>query len=189
MEEKKFLKQKLIQHIFFNIVIFLGFFLMFGLIMFVMIKHTIYANVDKTLYETRMQIVETDRVMRENNRLIPESDILFFRGKFQEYWNQFELGRRINPNIILIYRDANGNLVDNEFGRLSEYANEIEFNQKELDKVYEQSIGKMFFYRGINFEITNLSGGVKYVQLLINVDTEKITVDETVQEILKSKKS
>ena len=48
MEEKKFLKQKLIQHIFFNIVIFLGFFLMFGLIMFVMIKHTIYANVDKT---------------------------------------------------------------------------------------------------------------------------------------------
>lgn len=177
MEEKKFLKQKLIQHIFFNIVIFLGFFLMFGLIMFVMIKHTIYANVDKTLYETRMQIVETDRVMRENNRLIPESDILFFRGKFQEYWNQFELGRRINPNIILIYRDANGNLVDNEFGRLSEYANEIEFNQKELDKVYEQSIGKMFFYRGINFEITNLSGGVKYVQLLINVDTEKSLVN------------
>lgn len=177
MEEKKFLKQKLIQHIFFNIVIFLGFFLMFGLIMFVMIKHTIYANVDKTLYETRMQIVETDRVMRENNRLIPESDILFFRGKFQEYWNQFELGRRINPNIILIYRDANGNLVDNEFGRLSEYANEIDFDQKELDKVYEQSIGKMFFYRGINFEITNLSDGVKYVQLLINVDTEKSLVN------------
>ena len=177
MEEKKFLKQKLIQHIFFNIVIFLGFFLMFGLIMFVMIKHTIYANVDKTLYETRMQIVETDRVMRENNRLIPESDILFFRGKFQEYWNQFELGRRINPNIILIYRDANGNLVDNEFGRLSEYANEIDFDKKELDKVYEQSIGKMFFYRGINFEITNLSDGVKYVQLLINVDTEKSLVN------------
>ena len=177
MEEKKFLKQKLIQHIFFNIVIFLGFFLMFGLIMFVMIKHTIYANVDKTLYETRMQIVETDRVMRENNRLIPESDILFFRGKFQEYWNQFELGRRINPNIILIYRDANGNLVDNEFGRLSECANEIDFDKKELDKVYEQSIGKMFFYRGINFEITNLSDGVKYVQLLINVDTEKSLVN------------
>ena len=177
MEEKKFLKQKLIQHIFFNIVIFLGFFLMFGLIMFVMIKHTIYANVDKTLYETRMQIVETDRMMRENNRLIPESDILFFRGKFQEYWNQFELGRRINPNIILIYRDANGNLVDNEFGRLSEYANEIDFDKKELDKVYEQSIGKMFFYRGINFEITNLSDGVKYVQLLINVDTEKSLVN------------
>lgn len=177
MEEKKFLKQKLIQHIFFNIVIFLGFFLMFGLIMFVMIKHTIYANVDKTLYETRMQIVETDRVMRENNRLIPESDILFFRGKFQEYWNQFELGRRINPNIILIYRDANGNLVDNEFGRLSEYANEIDFDKKDLDKVYEQSIGKMFFYRGINFEITNLSDGVKYVQLLINVDTEKSLVN------------
>ena len=177
MEEKKFLKQKLIQHIFFNIVIFLGFFLMFGLIMFVMIKHTIYANVDKTLYETRMQIVETDRVMRENNRLISESDILFFRGKFQEYWNQFELGRRINPNIILIYRDANGNLVDNEFGRLSEYANEIDFDKKELDKVYEQSIGKMFFYRGINFEITNLSDGVKYVQLLINVDTEKSLVN------------
>lgn len=177
MEEKKFLKQKLIQHIFFNIVIFLGFFLMFGLIMFVMIKHTIYANVDKTLYETRMQIVETDRVMRENNRLIPESDILFFRGKFQEYWNQFELGRRINPNIILIYRDANGNLVDNEFGRLSEYANEIDFDKKELDKVYEQSIGKMFSYRGINFEITNLSDGVKYVQLLINVDTEKSLVN------------
>ena len=177
MEEKKFLKQKLIQHIFFNIAIFLGFFLMFGLIMFVMIKHTIYANVDKTLYETRMQIVETDRVMRENNRLIPESDILFFRGKFQEYWNQFELGRRINPNIILIYRDANGNLVDNEFGRLSEYANEIDFDKKELDKVYEQSIGKMFFYRGINFEITNLSDGVKYVQLLINVDTEKSLVN------------
>lgn len=177
MEEKKFLKHKLIQHIFYNIVIFLGFFLMFGLIMFVMIKHTIYASVDKTLYETRMQIVETDRVIRENNRLIPESDILFFRGKFQEYWNQFELGRRINPNIILIYRDANGNLVDNEFGRLSEYANEIDFDQKELDKVYEQSIGKMFFYRGINFEITNLSDGVKYVQLLINVDTEKSLVN------------
>lgn len=175
MEEKDGLKFKLIKLIVSNILILLTMFLIFGLFIFFMVKNSIYTTVDKELYDTKNQILEIDKMFSISNQKRPSGELQFFRNALKEYRDYAITKNPINPNVIMILRDANGNIVSDEFGRYYNYSEEIDFDMKNLDKVYDEEIAKEFFYRGINFEISTIpENSGKYVQLLINVDSERM---------------
>ena len=175
MEEKDGLKVKLFKLIISNILILLFMFLIFGLFIFFMVRNSVYTTVDKELYETRNQIIEIDMMFNGSKNKIPEEGIPFLRNELKEYRDYSIARNAINPNVIMILRDNKGNIVTDEFDRFFSYSEEIDFDIKNLDKIYDEEIANEFFYRGINFEISTIpeSSG-KYVQLLINVDSERI---------------
>lgn len=174
MEEKEELKGRLLKLIISNVLIILIMFLIFGLFIFLMVKNTVYTTVDKELYETRRQVMEIDNAIFKSNIQIKSEDFLFFRNIVKDY-SDFVGGKNlVNPNITIIFRDENGNIISGEIGRLAEYQEEIDFNSKNLDKIYDEEISNKFYYRGINFKISSqLEGNVRYAQLLINVDSER----------------
>lgn len=174
MEEREELKVRLLKLIISNVLIILTMFLIFGLFIFLMVKSTIYTTVDKELYETKTYILEIDSAVLKNNKPIKSEEYLFFRDVVKDY-RDFVGGKNlVNPNITIIFRDENGKIINSEIGRLSEYQDEIDFSSKNLDKIYDEEISNKFYYRGINFKISSqLSNNAKYVQLLINVDSER----------------
>lgn len=174
MEEKEELKGRLLKLVISNVLIILTMFLIFGLFIFLMVKNTVYTTVDKELYETRRQVMEIDSAILKSDRPIKSEDFLFFRDIVKDY-RDFVGGKTlVNPNIIIILRDEDGKIISGEIGRLAEYQEEIDFNSKNLDKIYDEEISNKFYYRGINFKISSqLGNNAKYVQLLINVDSER----------------
>ena len=175
MEEKDGLRFKLIKLIVSNILILLTMFTIFGLFIFFMVSNSIYATVDKELYDTRSQILEIDKMFERTNKNRPAGEFQFFRTALKEYRDYAITKNPINPNIIMILRDESGNIVGDEFDRFYNYSNEIDFDKRNLDKVYDEEIAKEYFYRGINFEISTIpENSGKYVQLLINVDSERM---------------
>lgn len=175
MEEKDGLKFKLFKLIISNILILLTMFAIFGLFIFVMVSNSIYTTVDKELYDARNQILEIDNMFAKSNKNRPAGEFQFFRDALKEYRDYAITRNAINPNVIMILRDTNGNIVSDEFDRFYNYSDDIDFNIKNLDKIYDEEIAKKFYYRGINFEISTIpENSGKYVQLLINVDSERM---------------
>ena len=178
MEEKDGLKFRLFKLIISNILILITMFAIFGLFIFIMISNSIYTTVDKELYDTRSQILEIDNIFVTSNQNRDWGEIQFFRNALKEYRDYAITKNAINPNVIMILRDKNGNIVSDEFGRFYNYSEDIDFDVENLDKIYEEEIEKKFFYRGINFEISTIpENSGKYVQLLINVDSERLLLN------------
>lgn len=179
MKEKEELNLKLFKHIAYNICIFMSIFIVFGLLVFSMVRTNIYSNVDKELYEGKRKILEFEELDVDfilNSRII-KSEI---KGLFEEDGiNVYSITKKIvNPNIIVVVRDENGEIVNEDIGRLSEYADELEFDIKNMDTIYEISIDGEYPYRGLNFIVEgNEYTPNRYVQLLINIDSEKSLVD------------
>lgn len=175
MEEKDGLKFRLFKLIVSNILILLTMFTIFGLFIFFMVSNSVYTTVDKELYETKAQIVDLDNAIMKSNKNRPAGELQFFRNAIKEYRDSAITKNGINPNVIMILRDKEGIIVNEGFGRLYDYSEEIEFDIANLDKIYDEEIANEFFYRGINFEISTIpENSGKYVQLLINVDSERL---------------
>ncbi len=179
MKEKEELNLKLFKHIAYNICIFMSIFIVFGLLVFSMVRTNIYANVDKELYEGKRKILEFEELDVDfilNSRIIKSQ----IKGLFEEEGiNVYSITKKIvNPNIIVVVRDEEGKIVNKDIGRLSEYVDELEFDIKNMDTIYEISIDGEYPYRGLNFIVEgNEYTPNRYVQLLINIDSEKSLVD------------
>lgn len=188
MKEKDELKFKLIKHIIYNIIVFIVIFLIFGLFVFIMVRNIIYSNVDNELYKSQNQILEM-RTIRDEI-----SDSMFFReydksiGSFNiiEQARDINLLRRIvNPDVNVIIRDNEGKIVAEEMGRIEEYSDEISFNKNNLDKIYELTIAKYYHYRAINVYLNDVNPQEsRYIQLLINVDSERNLVNNYIKVLL-----
>ena len=172
MEEKDKLKIKLFKLIVYNIIIFIAIFIFFGLFVFFMIRNNIYRSVDNELYESRLEVLETEGKSNFfiNSGLFNQNNYIFFGDTSSSSYSIASI--LSNPNIFVIVRDMEGKIISDNLGRLGNYVNEISFSDKNLDKTYELSVLNEYDYRGINFIIPGINEE-QYVQLLINIDSEK----------------
>lgn len=178
MEEKEQVRLKFFKHIIYNIYVFMIIFIVFGLFVFFMVQDTIYENVDNELYESERKILELENL--SVNTILGTKE---FRNQIEDILqsnlNVYYITKRIvNPNVVVVVRDLDGEIINDDLGRLSEYTSEINFDKENLDKIYELTIENEFPYRGINFLLEgNDSQEDRYIQLLINVDGEKDLVN------------
>ncbi len=182
MEEKDKLKLKLFKHIIYNLGIFISIFIVFGLFLFFMIRNNIYSGVDKELYESKNLILDSNNLkinfFINSGMLGNNENFVIFQDSINENSDYSITRKIINPNIIVIIRDINGNILSENLGRLEDYIDELTFNEKNMDKIYETSIENKYYYRAINFLVLGNSQEYnKYVQLLINVDSERNLVN------------
>lgn len=179
MIEKDELRLKLYKHILYNIAVFMIIFIVFGLFVFIMVSNTVYKNVDDELYKSKTRILELEE-FQINNIL----DSITLNNEIRNIFKDENISvnyitrKIINPNITVIVRDSAGNIINKDLGRLSEYSDDLYFNSNNLNKIYELIVGSEYPYRGINFLVPR-SGNYeeRYVQLLINIDSEKNLVN------------
>ncbi len=187
MEEKEELKLKLIKHTIYNIFVFIFILVIFGMFIFFMVKNNVYSSVDKELYESKIRILELEEIEEFSlndifNRMIIPKDIASIFPNDNSNINSSRIKQRLNPNIIVILRDSDEKITNTDLGRLSEYSNEVKFDSKNLDKIYEMTINEKYHYRGISFVLNEDPDSTnKYVQLLINVSSEKYLVSQYFQ--------
>ena len=185
MEEKEEVRKKLIRLTLYNVIGFVVIFAVFGIFVFATVRSITYNRINRELEEGKNRILQNENnnfniVFEEKNWDIIKKDS--FAREFIKDIEDIEniggtniTGKIINPNITIVIRDLDSGEIINEggLGRINEYASEISFNEKLLNKIYEISVGDKFYYRCINFMYGNKNSNGKYIQLMINIDTEK----------------
>lgn len=174
MEEQNLLKKQFILHIVYNMIAFAVILLCFGVFMFFMIKNLTFSSVDKQLKEAKKQLSEMN-VKLEILYQIFDLESLGILDNPMNHFSDYNLSKRIdNPQIILALRDQDGQILNtNELGRMSEYLAGAQFDNNNLDKIYKVKLEDKYNYRSLNFTIqSSESSQMRYVQLLINVDSE-----------------
>lgn len=178
MEEQNELRFKLLKIIAYNLIGFAIIFIIFGIFVFCLVRNIAYSNINKSLYDSRNRLLEIDS--KKMSLIIDSIDLReidrigLIEEAIKTYQNALITRKIVNPNIIAILRDMDGNIVnENELIRMDDYFEDISFNKNNLDKIYELTIDDKYTYRGLNFvfEGNDLIDD-KYVQLLINVDSE-----------------
>lgn len=180
MEEQEELKNKLLKHVFYNIVAFTIIFAIFGIFVFFMVRNMTYKNANMSLIESKNQILQLDeerinfilqpKIFEEYNR----ND--WIQNAIKRYQEEVLIKKVVNPNVIVIIRNNNKEILNSDdLQRFSEYGAEIAFDEKNLDKIYELVLREKYSYRAINFIYEGSQDGTddRYVQLLVNVDSEK----------------
>ena len=177
MSEQDRFKGQIIKHTLYNISAFTIIFLIFGILVFFLVRNITFSSVDLTLKESANLYLETE------NSIQGLSDYFFeTRGVRKEEFESsinairdYVLARKItNPKVIVIIRDKNKNVLNEEdLGRsYHEYLTQLNFNDKLLNKIYNIRINNTYNYRSINLELYPDTDNTRYVQLLINVDSE-----------------
>lgn len=187
MEEQSEVRLNLFKHIAYNLIGFAVIFIIFGIFIFCLVKNIAYSNINQALYDSKDQLLEIDN---EHINIVINSEEfgeIYTRDLIQDaiktYQDKILTRRIVNPNIFVILRDMDGDIVnENDLMRMDEYFEDISFNKNNLNKIYELKIGNQYSYRGLNFifEGNNLVDS-RYVQLLINVDSEKAIVNNYFQ--------
>lgn len=183
MEEQKELRLKLYKLIIYNLIGFVVIFVIFGIFVFFLVKSVAYSNINKALYDSREELLQIDS--QKIKLFITSTEFKEFNNKIKAiedamsaYQDTIITKKIINPNIIVVLRNTNGDIVNgNQLMRINEYFEDLDFNKNNLDKIYELTIADKYTYRGLNFIYDgNDILEDRYVQLLINVDSEKAIV-------------
>ncbi len=183
MKEETEIRSKFIKHILYNVCVFIIIFIVFGLFVFFMVRNIVYSSIDNELLEAQKELQNMDDVEMKMpfNANFARTDIevkddSIIQREFRQDIN-FVIKRNINPNINIIIRDLNGEVESENLGRLSDYVEEFVFDSDNIDKIYELKIGDQYSYRCLNI-LANTVEGEKYIQLLINCDSQKKLVKQ-----------
>ena len=142
MEEKKLIKKQLIKNMIYTFTVFTILVIIFDLLIYKRAEQLLYKEIDTEL-EYFANLDELD------NKII-----------------------RLNPRIIYIIRNFNGEIINEDsIGRLYDDYN-IEFDRTKLNTVYSIKVNSEYNYRGINIPVYTISNELCYIQLIANVDGE-----------------
>ncbi len=195
MEEKEELNRKLKLHVLYNVIGFMTIFIVFGIFVFLMVSGLTYSQAKKDLLDSKETIVSMDKeefnfmndpdyFIRNNEEENDAEEIIRpdnpFQDSFQDsinnlrkFDNRFFSRRIISPNVTIITRDKDGNVTNSEqLGRLEEYAENIPFSEGNIDRITEIIMENNYTYRALAFEYGDSDDDNRYVQLLVNVDSE-----------------
>ena len=158
MNEEKIVKKQLLKNMLLNLIFFTVIFTIFGSVIFNSLKNYIYKSANEELIMSLDKLSKNYDFPLERKELAPR-DI-------------------INPRIISILRDINGNIQNiNSLGQFyNSYSEFIKYDKTYLNKVYELNING-YYYMGLNSTFENQNGETLYTQLLINIDSEKSILD------------
>ena len=168
MNEKNEIRKQLIKNMFLNFIIFTAILLVFDLIIYNEVAYSLYNSIDKELQNSVNRIGNMQQPEKINDRV--ERDF------YKDFEKIEPRNKTINPRLIRIERNEIGEIKnEEELGAISNYVDEITFNNTTLNTVYNLQIQNEYNYRCINFE-EERNGEIIYIQILANVDGEAVTL-------------
>ena len=143
-------------------------FVVFGIFMMILIQRITYNSVD----------IELKEHSRSIKKVLKEIDAFEIRQKYKDIDELQEytiLSKVKNPKLLCILRDEDGKILNTNVSYISNEAfDDFDFDENEIDKTYTMIVDDDYYYKGITIdlsEVTDTTTG--YVQLLINIDSEK----------------
>lgn len=165
MNERKKITIELLKSTFSNFIVYAIIFTLFAALLYIQVNYYLYRNADDDLDKAKLEWI----AKKEN-----DDKELLINGEVKN--NTSSLLGISNLRIIAIERAENGDVSANSLINSSylEYFADIKFNEENLNQVYEVSVNNKYFYRAINAKYTSrTTGETTYVQLLININSEK----------------
>lgn len=165
MNERKKIIIELLKSTFSNFIVYAIIFTLFAALLYIQVNYYLYRNADDDLDKAKLEWI----AKKEN-----DDKELLINGEVKN--NTSSLLGISNLRIIAIERAENGDVSANSLINSSylEYFADIKFNEENLNQVYEVSVNNKYFYRAINAKYTSrTTGETTYVQLLININSEK----------------
>ncbi len=159
MKEQKFIRNQLIKNMFFNLILFTIIFSIFSILIFMQLNKYLYISAEQEIIKSKNDFLKYSK-----------TSVIDIQEELKE-----DIEKINNPRITCILRDENGNVINTaSFGKNMEtYLDKIDFDVSNLDKIYEISINSKYFYRGTCFEAKSILGEKVYVELLVNINSEK----------------
>ena len=152
MLEKMIVKEELIKNMILTFCVIVLLFILFDVIIYNQVKHSLYENIDNELIQCA------------NNYCL---NII----------NPFD---KQNPRMIYIIRDINENIINEKsIGRMyNDYLISLPFDKSLVNSLYTLNIANEYKYRGVTMQLENFDGIIAgYVQILANVDGETQTLN------------
>lgn len=180
MNEKERMNKQFLIHTIYIIIAFIVIFLTAGFLIFVMVRGITYSTVDKALYSTANEFVNLSNKYSSTDINLQFNG--FFSGLENELSESIEKGlkkyvdsayleKANSLNQIILVRNQEGQILDNESNTNKGYALYFKFDTNNIEKIYILSVNNQYFYRGINIKVFN-GDEVRYIQILQNVDAE-----------------
>ena len=185
MNDQEILKKQLVNHFINNWLIFVGIFSIFGIMVIIMFNTITYNSLDKELKEEAQVFLEEQSMMNAVSDFFSTRNFLIQNNedinKQLQDIRDYNLSRKIkNPKYTVIVRDSEFNIINSsDLGSMyNEYKTGIFFDSSNLDNVYNLKIGNNFNYRAINVKLdSEKKDNVRYIQLLVNSENEKILAE------------
>lgn len=167
MNERKKINIELLKNTSINFILYAIIFTMFAALLYMQVNYYLYKTADSDLEKAKIEwITEKEKITKIKNNVIG-TDI-------QTTYQTTNLGIS-NMSIIAIERQEDGEVNANSLINRTylKYFEDLKFNESTLNQIYEVSINNKYHYRAINTKYTDDDNNTIYVQLLINVDSEK----------------
>lgn len=172
MKEQKYIRNKLIKNIIFYLVILILIFSAFSFFILSQFSHYLYTSVDKEILQYKKQLEEIPDFNIKDERFL-ETTKLTEEALTSEAIKKIEM--IANPRIVTILRDKNGDVIATSLSvkYFAENIGKNEFNMKKIGTIYEIVVNSKYVYRATTCELTASSGEKYYIDILINVNSER----------------
>lgn len=172
MKERKNVRVELLKNMIINLIIFTIIFTTFSAVILIQVSKYLYTSVDNEMYQVKKQFKEMPKIVLTDSDSTQE-EIEFADDMLIEVVQAY-VEKISNPRVVTILRDDEGTILASSLNAkiFLKYLQKINFTTNNVDKIYEMCINSKYYYRGTTCEIAT-SNGSYYVELLVNVNSEK----------------
>lgn len=172
MKERKNVRVELLKNMIINLIIFTIIFTTFSVVILIQVSKYLYTSVDNEMYQVKKQFKEMPKIVLTDSDSTQE-EIEFADDMLIEVVQAY-VEKISNPRVVTILRDDEGTILASSLNAkiFLKYLQKINFTTNNVDKIYEMCINSKYYYRGTTCEIAT-SNGSYYVELLVNVNSEK----------------
>lgn len=172
MKERRNVKIELLKNMIFNLIIFTIIFTTFSVMILIQVSKYLYTSVDNEIYQVKKQFQEMPKIVFTNSQSTNE-EVEFADDMLIEVVQAY-VEKVSNPRVITILRNDDGDILASSLNAkiFLKYLQKINFTTNNLNKTYEMCVNSKYYYRGTTCEIST-SNGVYYIELLVNVNSEK----------------
>lgn len=172
MKERKNVRVELLKNMIINLIIFTIIFTTFSVVILIQVSKYLYTSVDNEMYQVKKQFKEMPKIVLTDSNSTQE-EIEFADDMLIEVVQAY-VEKISNPRVVTILRDDEGTILASSLNAkiFLKYLQKINFTTNNVDKIYEMCINSKYYYRGTTCEIAT-SNGSYYVELLVNVNSEK----------------
>ena len=176
MKEQKIIKIELFKNMIFNLILLTLIFGAFSLFILSQFNNYLYKSVDQEIMQYKQQLEDISDFVVNSNKTKSENELTDEELTAEVQKN---IDKIANPRVVTILRDETGDVIATSLSvkYFADYIGKNDFNMKNIGEIYEIKVNSKYFYRATTCRLTASNGEVYYMDILININSEKEMMD------------
>ena len=176
MKEQKIIKMELFKNMIFNLILLTLIFGAFSLFILSQFNNYLYKSVDQEIMQYKQQLEDISDFVVNSNKTKSENELTDEELTAEVQKN---IDMIANPRVVTILRDETGDVIATSLSvkYFADYIGKNDSNMKNIGEIYEIKVNSKYFYRATTCRLTASNGEVYYMDILININSEKEMMD------------